>query len=325
MDTDSKRRRNQGEEHSLTRLESLPSEIIIDILLRLPLSSVQFGYVCPSWRVLARSHLDVLHSSKTAANLGLILHCDHPIKNELYFVDYPSYHDGKKIAQKKINKPSCALMPEFEVVGSFDGLLCLADAVSNSAPYIYNPFTRDYIELPRTIQYPNQHKYVVFGFGYNPLTEVYKVVKITYYTNTTGFKDSRIHFWRSPQLSDVQIFSTWRPIWRSIGSASHYLDPSPAQTLVNGRLHWATWNPLRERYGGQLVSFDLHDEKFREVPSPTPNFGYKRCHQALVVSGCLAAVGLCRRSVGLRRNRQVDIYGLWRSMVPKNHGLRSGS
>ncbi|KAL6135154.1 hypothetical protein ACLB2K_067382 [Fragaria x ananassa] len=156
-------------------------------------------------------------------------------------------------------------MPEFEVVGSFDGLLCLADALSNSTPYIYNPFTRDYIELLRTIQYPNQHKYVVFGFGYNPLTEVCKVVKITYCTNTTGFKDSRIHFWRSPQLSDVQICSTGRPIWRSIGSASHYLDPSPAQTLVNGRLHWATWNPLRERYGGQLVSFDLHDEKFRKT------------------------------------------------------------
>lgn len=103
---------------------------------------VQFGHVRRSWRVLARRHLDTLHSSNTAAkNKSLTLHCDHPIKNELYFVDYPSKHDGKKIAQKKINKPFCALMSEFEVVGSFDGLLCLADALSNVVLYIYNPFT----------------------------------------------------------------------------------------------------------------------------------------------------------------------------------------
>ncbi|PRQ19104.1 putative F-box associated interaction domain-containing protein [Rosa chinensis] len=184
-------------------------------------------------------------------------------------------------------------MPEFDVVGSFDGLLCLADAVNNVALYIYNPFTKDYIQLPRTTQYPNRHRHVVFGFGYSPLTEVYKVVKITYYNGHGeyyGYRDCRTYYSKFPRLSDVQIFTTGRPIWRSIGSASHYLDASPAETLVNGRLHWATWTSRRLRSGGQLVSFDLYDEQFREVP--TPEFGSRRCIHPLVVGGCLAAVGL---------------------------------
>lgn len=59
------------------------------------------------WRVLARRHLDTLHSSNTAVKkLSLTLRCDHPIINELYCVDRPSKHDGKKIAQKKINNLS---------------------------------------------------------------------------------------------------------------------------------------------------------------------------------------------------------------------------
>ncbi|KAK0588867.1 hypothetical protein LWI29_006421 [Acer saccharum] len=70
--------------------------------------------------------------------------------------------------------------------------------------------------------------------------------------------------------SEVQVFTLGKPSWRSLGKIAHHLyAQGPSQVIVNGRLHRTTW-PRRYRLGCLLISFDLEDEQFREVPKPDP-------------------------------------------------------
>ncbi|KAL5581728.1 hypothetical protein UlMin_014170 [Ulmus minor] len=290
MDTDFelqvKRSKIKQEEDQLSNgMENLPREIVFDILSKLPISSlVQFKYVCRSWRFLAQDpHLVEFYNTRSVENNPcLIFHCDFPIRNQLYFVDFDANNNEKEVV-KKIQTPFCASMPEFDVVGSCNGLLCLSDSLYNDALYVYNPFNRDYRELPKTVQYPNQE--TVFGFGFHPGTKEYKVVKIIYYRKGNRGYKNRFRF--SSPLSEVLVFTLGSSTWRSLGRVAYYLHQWPAQVLVHGRLHWVTW-PRRHRTGRNLISFDLADEQFREVPKP--DVGLRRCDYHIgVISGCLCA------------------------------------
>lgn len=286
-ETQSRRiRTKQEDDHQATSgIETLPREIVFDILSKLPISSlVQFKYVCRPWRVITQDpNLVDLYNSRTAEeNPCLVFHCDFPIRNQLYFVDFHADKDEKQTV-RRIQTPFCSSMPEFDVIGSCHGLLCLSDSLYNDGLSVYNPFTRDYRELPRSIQYPNQE--VVFGFGFHPITKEYKVVKIIYYKN--GHRGLRNRFRISS--SEVQVLTLGSSTWRSLGKVSHDLHRWPAQqVLVHGRLHWVT-GPRRHRTGRNLVSFDLGDENFREVPKPDV-VGLRRCEFHLfVMRGCLSA------------------------------------
>lgn len=276
-----------GDDHQQTTgMESLPHEIIVDILSRLPITSlVQFKFVCRGWRALAQDPLlvDMHLSCKAESNPCLILHCDVPIRNQLYFVDLSAHNqDTEKV--KRLYIPFQTTMPEFDVVGSCNGLLCLSDSLYNDALYVYNPFTMDFIELPKSRQYPDQE--VVFGFGFHPETKEYKVVKIVYYRNTSS-NYSRARRIVYPQ-SDVQVFTLGSSHWRSLGKVSCQFVRRPSEALVSGRLHWVS-RPRRYYPARRLMSFDLADEQFREVPRPDCG-GLNRCNFHLsVLKGCLAA------------------------------------
>ena len=70
------------------------------------------------------------------------------------------------------------LMLEIEVNNSFNGLLCVSETFDYSM-FLYNPFTMEYIELPKPTR-SFDHEYEIVGFGYHPKTKEYKVVKIYY-------------------------------------------------------------------------------------------------------------------------------------------------
>ncbi|KAJ0053814.1 hypothetical protein Pint_01900 [Pistacia integerrima] len=274
-------------------MEALPRDVVLDILSRLPITSlVQFKYVCKGWRALVQdpliANLQLATKPHDANNNPcLILHCDFPIRNQLYFIDFFSHKDDEKDKVRKFHMPFQAKMPEFDVVGSCNGLLALSDSLYNDALYIYNPFTRDYIELPKSLQYPDQE--VVFGFGFHPVTKQYKVIKIVYYRKS--YSSSNYHQ-RARRIiyprSDVQVYTLGSPAWRSLGKLSYQFVRRPSEALVNGRLHWVT-RPRRYSPARRIVSFDLADEQFREVPKPDCG-GLNRCNYHLaVLKGCLSA------------------------------------
>ncbi|KAK8569890.1 hypothetical protein V6N13_002602 [Hibiscus sabdariffa] len=205
-------------------------------------------------------------------------------RHELYFLDLSADNQEYKDKVKRLYVPFQATMPEFDVVGSCNGLLCLSDSLYNDALFVHNPFTMDYIELPESRQYPDQE--LVFGFGFHPKTKEYKVVKIVYYRNTSNYSYSRARRTVYPQ-SDVQIFTLGTSSWRSLGKVSYQFVRRPSEALVNGRLHWVS-RPRRYHPTRRIISFDLADEQFREVPKPDCG-GLTRCNFHLsVLQGCLA-------------------------------------
>ncbi|KAG7983372.1 hypothetical protein I3843_04G102800 [Carya illinoinensis] len=224
---ETKRNKLEGAEPSC-RIESLLRKLILDILSRLPISSlIQLNSVCRAWRMLSR-HPDLIsiHITRMAKNNPcLILHCDYPIRNQLYFVDIPAdYNKEEKV--KRFHVPFRAAMPEFNVVGSCNE--------------------------------------VVFGFGFDPTTKEYKVVKIV----SCIINADRI-YGRSlrvaDMISEVQVFSLGYSTWRSMGKLKIYhLDQWSSQVLVNRRLHWVAWT---RRYHPRrtIVSFVLADEQFKEI------------------------------------------------------------
>ncbi|KAM7274740.1 hypothetical protein ACFE04_016606 [Oxalis oulophora] len=273
------------DDQQVTSMENLPIDVILDIFSRLPITSlVQFKFVSKPWRAIAEDpHVLRNHVNDTPRDPCLILHCDFPIRNELCFADLSARKDDKEVIVSKFRTPFVHNLPEFVVAGSCNGLLCLSDSLYNDAMYIYNPFTRDYMEIPKSIKFSDQE--VVFGFGFNPKTKQYKVIKIIYYRNSnTNSRTRRIVY----PKSDVQVFTLGTNSWRSLGKSPYQLIRSPSEALVNGILHFVS-KPRRYFPARKIVAFDLNDEQFREVAKPDCG-GLNKCNfQLALLNGCLAA------------------------------------
>lgn len=247
-----KKRRSSSsddEEHqpaaATNSIQSLPQEIMADMISRLPITSlVQFSFVCKSWNQLSRDpHLVDQHLSRMHdADPCLIFHTDYPLRNQLCFVQLSGHHlDDQTQKVKRINIPFAASMPEFSVVGSCNGLLCLSDSLLNQSLCVYNPFTGDYKKVPRFMEFEEQQ--MVIGFGFHPMTKEYKVIKIVQYTNTypgqvilSPYLQRRFGF-RRYDRSDVQVFNLASNKWRSIGKAPFQIAPKSSSAVLNGRWH----------------------------------------------------------------------------------------
>ncbi|THG20583.1 hypothetical protein TEA_028562 [Camellia sinensis var. sinensis] len=282
--------KQENDDQPTTGLDLLPREIALDILSRLPISSLlQLRFSCRSWQILSQDpHLPRLQFSRTAKkNPCLIFHCEYPLRNQLHFVEF-SDQDQENGIVRKIQTPFCSVMPEFNVIASCNGLLCLSDSLYSDPIYVYNPFTRENRELPKSRQFDDQE--VVFGFGFHPVTNEYKVVKIIHHWN--GYR--RFRFCDHTQ-SEVQVLSLNTNNWRSIGKVPYPLDPRSAEALVNGRLHWLT-QPRRcpgVRHSRSIVSFDLADEQFREIPRPDCGSLNRTNYHLAALGGCLSAIVCC--------------------------------
>lgn len=85
---------------------------------------------------------------------------------------------------KRFHMPFWEAMPEFNVLVSSNGLLCLSDSSQKDALCVYNPFTRNHLDLPKSTQSQSPNQQVVYGFGFHPTNKEYKVLKIVYYMKT---------------------------------------------------------------------------------------------------------------------------------------------
>ncbi|XWS31046.1 hypothetical protein CRYUN_Cryun23aG0043300 [Craigia yunnanensis] len=169
------------------------------------------------------------------------------------------------------------------LVDSCNGLLCMRDT---RGIYIYNPFTRVYLELPKLIKYPADVGHIAFGF--HSTTNKYKVIQIVFRRQLIR-RGSLIDVAASTLIqSQVHVVTIGDPTWRNIGMLPYDLTRPTPKALVNGRLHWLS-KPNKYTTGSLLISFDLATEQFQEVPKPAC-CGLERCfHHLMVLGGCLSA------------------------------------
>ncbi|TYI55848.1 hypothetical protein E1A91_D11G168800v1 [Gossypium mustelinum] len=269
-------------------MDRLPQEVALEILSRLPLLSlVQSKSVCRAWRtfiqdqLLVNKHFKHMVENDPSFILQIMGHC---IQKQLYFGDLSSDPNDENVMMiaKKLTIPT---LLSFHLVSSCNGLLLLSATHPSFELCIYNPFTRDYVELPK-----RSHHAGVLGFGFDPTTKKYKVVEISYKRTThLYFRRRVVRFGMRPASQtaassvEIHILTVSSNTWRNLGSFPFRFVLQKSQVLVNGKLHWRATTNL-------IMSFDLATEQFKEVPSPDFIASNRRIHELVVLRGCLSAV-----------------------------------
>ncbi|KAK9931450.1 hypothetical protein M0R45_018725 [Rubus argutus] len=169
---------------------------------------------------------------------------------------------------------------------SVNGLVCFSlsntsnsylEVLENPSIHILNPSTREFITLPHASRMYHT-EYVTHHFGFSPLTNQYKVLRVERY-------DPR---WSS--LSFIfKVFTlgtncSWKCLEVDLSDLPFDLSNfqfSNKSVCVHGAIHWLH-EPLNI-----IVVFDIEDERFRVIELP-PGVGVHPRRRLAEVDGCLA-------------------------------------
>ena len=129
--------------------------------------------------------------------------------------------------------------------------------------WLWNPFTRKSKRLPICLHYHKVH--CKFGFGYDPLSNDYKVVYIsTYKTIKTWVFSLGSNTWRK-----IPLFIPFRTVNLMCSTA----------VSVDGALHWLSYDMLNKSI--EIVTFDISEEKFVNLMPAIQLSGHKIFLQVL--------------------------------------------
>ncbi|XP_057786309.1 F-box protein At4g22390-like isoform X2 [Salvia miltiorrhiza] len=250
----------------------LPSEIILNILSRLPARTTMIcKCVCKPWLDLlvtpefVKSHLSksvpglVVFEWKTDPNPHKVVefvnkldfNCHEHRWNVVFSFDLPFYgpvHD------------------------SANGLLfsCHRD----DEIFVCNPITREYIRLPSPLPriYPKPEiERLTYGFGVSRSSGEFKVVRIL--SAIAGRNDR----------CDWQVYTVGTASWRRVACCSllEYGGNSKG-VLLNGNLHFLGWEP----YSSRVSCLDLETELLSTFSPPHPSYP-NTGRNLSVLGGCL--------------------------------------
>ncbi|XP_059670006.1 F-box/kelch-repeat protein At3g23880-like [Cornus florida] len=235
----------------------LSPDVLIDVLTRLPIKTLgRCACVCKSWYYLITNpsfittHLNrssLVNNNHLLLILGGSSYCHlkerYLLLNEV-FDKYAEFEFPVKASG------SC-----FEIIGSCNGLLCIVhcnnDCGSAIGVYLWNPTIQKLMRLPpaRLSSLLQGLIRQTMGFGFDPVTDDYKVVRIVYPGDRT--------------LPQVDIFSLRTGRWRNIShlGLQYTISDLAPQACLNGAVHW-----LAE--GWVIVSFHMGNEVFSEIVVP---------------------------------------------------------
>ncbi|CAL2253500.1 unnamed protein product [Prunus armeniaca] len=268
------------------KFEAFPQEIIQDILFRLPVKSlINCTSVCKAWRSMImnktfiRAHLSLTVDFANQDDIDLLLlhiisgsnslnyHQNtvvHKVKDEVHSV----HHDNQAFdVYSKIEFPIAAKKnygnSHLRVVGTCDGLICLADDVPSYAYnfIIWNPTIKKSVSLPMPgITFQTHGGYdASIGFGFDATTNDYKVVRVV---TLLDYYDEK------PTLAEVYSLATGT--WMSLGCVSPacLIDKAASSAFVNGVLHWPVAYQTDVESYYIILTFDLGKEVFGQIPMP---------------------------------------------------------
>ncbi|KAM5580276.1 F-box/kelch-repeat protein [Rosa sericea] len=240
--------------------------VIVDILSRLPAKSLlRFRCVCKAWRALVsdpyfiRKHLSRINT-KISTSYSLL------IKEQIFrSAEYEAIlnclsHDGP-LPSRRLDFPvfdPLINVSNIKIVGSCNGLICLILDIYTEESFtfmLWNPCTGESQVLPQP-PFNSSGQKCFFGFGYDSTTDDYKVILGSY---------------KSGYEFVVAVFMLKRGWWRKLERLNRYSEVNWVGCLVNEALHWVLHDPEDGGFiSSRIVSFDLAEEKFHEIPFPYP-------------------------------------------------------
>ncbi|GKV15006.1 hypothetical protein SLEP1_g25807 [Rubroshorea leprosula] len=284
-------------------LHLLPPEILLEILSRLPITSlIHFKTTSHAgYDLIADPRLPSMFRNRVSDSNPCLILFDYNFPDFgpwFYFVD----GEGSSRRVRKIDPPQHSEVDD--LVGSCNGLLCLSSpriggSSESHGLLIYNPFVGDAVRVPPANRFPNQSE--GFGFGFHPRTGEFKVVRIVCYDKILTVVDPALDveeadegFATVGELM-VQVFTVGTTEWRTKGAPPPQLtdEGQPPEALVEGSLHWVTFVGMEGDgpiFG--IISFELADEVFEEIPHPPCQQFVSWRYSLSMLNGCLSAAGL---------------------------------
>ncbi|KAE7995274.1 hypothetical protein FH972_000092 [Carpinus fangiana] len=245
---------------------NFPSDVITDILCQLPVKTL-LRFRCASRRWCSQIgspdfiKIHLSHSLATNSNLSLLL------KNwYLYSVELDSLRTATEL-----NPPLNVIWGVTDVFGSCNGLVAVCNSEEEIA--LWNPSTRKHqilpvmpVEAPKGDLNVKPRRFTFYGFGHDPISDDYKVVRMVQFVGDNGFFSA-----------EVKVYSLKSNSWRGIKDIPNYIRylfqlgyllfyRRGYATLAGGALHWVV--PGGFGCYCMIVAFDLVAEEFRIVPQP---------------------------------------------------------
>lgn len=272
----------------------IPPELVIDIFMRLPVKTlIRCTSVCKSWYALIRNpNFVALHFNSNSnyrpeyRDNGYLLlggtnfcHvvCDRTFKS-LYTVETPLTVGPNR--KSSLN-----------FVGSCNGLLCLAPGLEynlGNDVYIWNPSIRTHKKLPPS-QFSDEftdERWMVsrLGFGYHESTNDYKVIRLIYFPECRNFTSVDV----APL---VEVYSLKTNSWRIIRTEVPPIVTQSVVTFYKGVFYWMGFKSIRDDpMENYIMSFDLDNEKFKEIEQPSVDFPFSLLAVRGSSSGSLFAI-----------------------------------
>ncbi|KAK8615161.1 hypothetical protein V6N13_068942 [Hibiscus sabdariffa] len=279
----------------------LPHDVTREILCRLGVKDLlRFRCVSKPWLSLIDDpdfiKLHLSHSLKTNSNFTLVLGHINP---SLFSVDFypPKTEQTHKYPVEESHEGKFIML-----LGSCNGLLALSVG-DNEAFSLWNPWTGKSQMLPTTgTEFPpweSCRPSIYLGFGYDPISDDYKLVRITQFY---GVKDGIF-------ATEVKVYSLRTNSWRRIKDFPFHLSHRHRGVLVNNALHWEVSTPFKLNTQRLVAAFDLGTEEYRLVELPDC-LGRGLRMDLYVVGGCLCLV-VCYGEFG-----SIDIW------IMKEHGVK---
>lgn len=239
----------------------IPYELLVDILVRLPVASLlRFKSVCKSWNSLITNPSFVtkhLNHSKTNSEKILFGLCTEGNDQRPYLLCRDNEQFRDELSELKFLIPLDLPLHYFRIVGSLNGILCLRVPLISeiSTIILWNPSTRKSIIVPK----PEFLHNFVLGFGLQPATHDYKLVKIEYVITRLG----------NGTKVDIYTHATgWRGIVSTFPS-NYKIEHQEAQAFVNGTINWIGIDYSKSRRErNTVVSFDTSTETFSALTLP---------------------------------------------------------
>lgn len=154
------------------------------------------------------------------------------------------------------------------VISSYNGIICLANIGFNEV-YLWNPSIRKCKKIPAPPRHTSMFVNFKLGFGYDSISDDYKVVRFVYYHKTD-------------EAMIVQVYSSNADRWRAFQEPTlkNWKIYKHTNIVVNGFMYFDG--------GSELISFNLNKEIFGLVPFP--KFVKKKRSDVLDFNGSVGMV-----------------------------------
>ncbi|KZV16057.1 hypothetical protein F511_26186 [Dorcoceras hygrometricum] len=285
-------------------MANLPLEIVVDILCRLPVKSLKRFRAVSRWWCLQIDSQDFakLHLRRSLvsnSNRNLILG-----GLALYSIDLGS------LDKVHIIKPPFYYKSVDSITNSCNGLV----VVMSDPPVLWNPFSRYYKVLPdNAIDRPafeDSYCKVAYGFGYDSVNDVYKVVRVE------EVRNSMTHVW---MYSKARIYSTKANSWKVIENFPYPLPFLRGNWRVhlNGALHTLVEKLEHLRSGEfvKIMAFNVKTEKHFEVMMPQ-GIRFRGVNASLdVLGGSLCIVSASTSGVGIWAMKEYGVKESWTKLL----------